>query len=68
MLQFLVCKVYRERIIVSSMRLFNNLDDALNYYQKTKSNRFYEFYPGRGPYLVSSKKVEKMILNKNSQA
>lgn len=63
--QFLVCQVYRERVIISSMRVFDDLDEALNYYQNQKMNRLYEIHSDREPYLINRKKVMKMISDKN---
>jgi hypothetical protein len=63
--QILVCTVYRERIIISSMRIFDNLNDALNYYQEIHANRFYEIHSDREPYLINRKKIKKMIADQN---
>lgn len=64
---YLVCSNWRSTTNISSIRVFDNLDDALDYYIDSKANRFYEVHSDREPYLINRKKVNKMIADRKIQ-
>jgi hypothetical protein len=56
--------MWRGAVTIRSIRVLDDLDEALAYYQKVHANRFYEVHSDREPHLISRKKVQQIISEK----